>query len=162
MIKAYTTRVGEGPFPTELFDAFGEELRQVGREFGATTGRPRRCGWFDAVAARYACMVDGVNKLAVTKLDVLDGLEKIAICVAYEVNGRETREFPAAVSDVAAAKPVLEWLPGWKCSTAGATRWEELPENARKYLLRMAELVESNIAIVSVGPRRDQTFQVTL
>ena len=162
VIKAYTTRVGEGPFPTELFDAFGEELRQVGREFGDTTGRPRRCGWFDAVAARYACMVDGVNKLAVTKLDVLDGLEKIAICVAYEVNGRETREFPAAVSDVAAAKPVLEWLPGWKCSTAGATRWEELPENARKYLLRMAELVESNIAIVSVGPRRDQTFQVTL
>ncbi len=160
VIKAYTTRVGEGPFPTELFDACGEKLREVGREFGATTGRPRRCGWFDAVAARYSCMVDGVNKMAVTKLDVLDDLEKIAICTAYELDGKLTREFPAGIEELGRVKPVYEWLPGWRCSTAEASKWEELPENARKYLLRMAELVESNIAIVSVGPRRDQTFLV--
>lgn len=159
-IKAYTTRVGEGPFPTELFDEAGEQLRQVGREFGATTGRPRRCGWFDAVAAHYACMVDGVNKLAVTKLDVLDGFEKIAVCVAYEIDGRITKEFPASIAELQAVKPVLEWLPGWQCETSGATCWNDLPENARNYLKRMAELVDSSIAVVSVGPRRDQTFTI--
>lgn len=160
VIKAYTTRVGEGPFPTELFDEAGEQLRQVGREFGATTGRPRRCGWFDAVAAHYACMVDGVNKLAVTKLDVLDGFEKIAVCVAYEIDGRITKEFPASIAELQAVKPVLEWLPGWQCETFGATCWNDLPENARNYLKRMAELVDSSIAVVSVGPRRDQTFTI--
>ena len=158
VIKAYTTRVGEGPFPTELFDATGEKLRQVGREFGATTGRPRRCGWFDAVASRYACMVNGVNKLAVTKLDCLDDLDEIAICVAYKVNGVLTTEFPASVAELEAAEPVYEYMPGWKSSTSGATKASDLPENARKYLARMAELVDSNIAIISVGPRRDQTF----
>lgn len=160
VIKAYTTRVGEGPFPTELFDEAGEQLRQVGREFGATTGRPRRCGWFDAVAAHYACMVDGVNKLAVTKLDVLDGFEKIAVCVAYEIDGRITKEFPASIAELQAVKPVLEWLPGWQCETSGATCWNDLPENARNYLKCMAELVDSSIAVVSVGPRRDQTFTI--
>ncbi len=160
VIKAYTTRVGEGPFPTELFDEAGEQLRQVGREFGATTGRPRRCGWFDAVAAHYACMVDGINKLAVTKLDVLDGFEKIAVCVAYEIDGRITKEFPASIAELQAVKPVLEWLPGWQCETSGATCWNDLPENARNYLKRMAELVDSSIAVVSVGPRRDQTFTI--
>ncbi len=160
VIKAYTTRVGEGPFPTELFDECGEKLRQIGHEFGATTGRPRRCGWFDAVAGRYACMVDGVNKLAVTKLDVLDDLDRIGICVAYEINGRTTSEFPASIEELAAAKPVLEWLPGWKQDTSRATRWEDLPENAQNYLKRIAGLVDSTIAIVSVGPRRDQTFLV--
>ena len=160
VIKAYTTRVGEGPFPTELFDEAGEQLRQVGREFGATTGRPRRCGWFDAVAAHYACMVDGINKLAVTKLDVLDSFEKIAICVAYEIDGRITKEFPASIAELQAVKPVLEWLPGWQCETSGATCWNDLPENARNYLKRMAELVDSSIAVVSVGPRRDQTFTI--
>ena len=160
VIKAYTTRVGEGPFPTELFDACGENLRQRGREFGATTGRPRRCGWFDAVASHYACMVNGVNKLAVTKLDVLDDLEKIAVCVGYEVDGRVTREFPASLAELEAAKPVLEYLPGWQCDTSGARSWDDLPEAARNYLKRMAELVDSTVAIVSVGPRRDQTFRV--
>jgi adenylosuccinate synthase len=160
VIKAYTTRVGEGPFPTELFDACGENLRRRGREFGATTGRPRRCGWFDAVASRYACMVNGVNKLAVTKLDVLDDLEKIAVCVGYEVNGKVTDEFPASLAELEAAKPVLEYLPGWKCDTSGARSWNDLPEAARRYLERMAELVDSTVAIVSVGPRRDQTFAV--
>jgi adenylosuccinate synthase len=160
VIKAYTTRVGEGPFPTELFDACGEKLRQRGREFGATTGRPRRCGWFDAVASRYACMVNGVNKLAVTKLDVLDDLEKIAVCVGYDVNGKVTDEFPASLAELEAAKPVLEYLPGWQCDTSGARSWNDLPEAARNYLKRMAELVDSSVAIVSVGPRRDQTFAV--
>lgn len=160
VVKAYTTRVGEGPFPTELNDEFGEKLRQTGREFGATTGRPRRCGWFDAIAVHYACMVDGINKLAVTKLDVLDNLEKIAICTGYEINGKLTREFPAAADELRQVVPVYEWLPGWQCSTADVRKWEDLPLNARNYLNRMAELIDSTIAIVSVGPRRDQTFMV--
>ena len=158
VIKAYTTRVGEGPFPTELFDAQGENLRQRGREFGATTGRPRRCGWFDAVASRYACMVNGVNKLAVTKLDVLDDLAEIGICVAYKVNGELTTEFPASVAELENAEPVYEYFPGWQCSTEDVDCYEKLPENAKKYLAKMAELVESEVAIISVGPRRDQTF----
>ncbi len=158
VIKAYTTRVGEGPFPTELFDADGEELRRIGREFGATTGRPRRCGWFDAVAARYSCMISGVNKLAVTKLDVLDQLDRIGVCVGYKIDGKVTAEFPASASDLEKAEPVLEWLPGWQQSLNDVTCFEQLPENAKKYLARMAELVESQVAIVSVGPRRDQTF----
>lgn len=158
VIKAYTTRVGEGPFPTELFDADGETLRNVGREFGATTGRPRRCGWFDAVAARYACMINGVNKLAVTKLDVLDSFDRIAVCVGYEIDGRVTDEFPASSRTLAAVKPVLEYLPGWKCDISNARSFAELPEAARRYLDRMAELVDSKVAIISVGPRRDQTF----
>ena len=160
VIKAYTTRVGEGPFPTELFDQDGETLRQVGHEFGATTGRPRRCGWFDAVAGRYACMVDGVNKLAVTKLDVLDSFDKIGVCVAYEIDGKVTKEFPASVEELAAARPVLEWLPGWKQDISGVSSYDELPENAKKYLERITELVNSELAIVSVGPRRDQTFEI--
>ena len=160
VIKAYTTRVGEGPFPTELFDADGNQLREIGREFGATTGRPRRCGWFDAVAARYSCMVDGIDKLAVTKLDCLDGFDKVAICIGYEVNGKVTDHFPASLEELSSAKPVYEWHDGWKQDISGARCWDDLPENARKYLKRMAELVRSNIAIVSVGPRRDQTFSV--
>jgi len=160
VLKAYTTRVGEGPFPTELFDADGNQLREVGREFGATTGRPRRCGWFDAVAARYSCMVDGIDRLAVTKLDVLDGFAKVAICTAYEIGGKVTDRFPASIEELAAAKPVYEWHDGWQCDISAARSWEELPVNARKYLERAAELVRSKIAIVSVGPRRDQTFSV--
>ncbi len=160
VLKAYTTRVGEGPFPTELFDADGEMLRQVGREFGATTGRPRRCGWFDAVASGYSCMINGVNKLAITKLDVLDQLPKIGICVAYDVDGQATTNFPASVEALERAKPVLEWMDGWQCSTENVTSWDKLPENAQKYLKRIAGLVDAEIGIVSVGPRRDQTFEV--
>lgn len=160
VLKAYTTRVGEGPFPTELLDATGEELRRVGREYGATTGRPRRCGWFDAVAAGYSCMINGVNKLAITKLDVLDGLDKLGICVAYEVDGAVTKNFPASVEALEKAKPVLEWMDGWQCSTESVDSWEKLPANAQAYLKRIAGLVDAEIAIVSVGPRRDQTFEV--
>ena len=160
VLKAYTTRVGEGPFPTELFDNDGEQLRQIGREFGATTGRPRRCGWFDAVAARYACMVDGIDKLAVTKLDCLDGFDKVAICTGYEINGKVTDRFPASLDELNAARPVYEWHEGWKQDISEARTWEDLPENAQKYLKRCAELVRSEIAIISVGPHRDQTFSV--
>ena len=160
VLKAYTTRVGEGPFPTELFDADGEQLRQIGREFGATTGRPRRCGWFDAVAARYSCMVDGIDLLAITKLDCLDQFDKVAICTGYEINGKVTDRFPASLDDLTAVKPVYEWHDGWKQDISGARCWEDLPVNAQKYLERVAELVRSKIAIISVGPRRDQTFSV--
>ncbi|MBR7138600.1 MAG: adenylosuccinate synthase [Lentisphaeria bacterium] len=159
VIKAYTTRVGEGPFPTELFDADGELLRARGREFGATTGRPRRCGWFDAVASRYSCMLSGVNKLVVTKLDVLDAFDEIAVCTAYEIDGVRTTEFPAAVEDLEKVKPVYEMMPGWKTALDAVTSPEGLPENARKYLARMAELIGADIEIISVGPRRDQTFR---
>ena len=159
VIKAYTTRVGEGPFPTELFDADGELLRARGREFGATTGRPRRCGWFDAVASRYSCMLSGVNKLVVTKLDVLDEFDEIAVCTAYEIDGVRTTEFPAAVEDLEKVKPVYEMMPGWKTALDAVTSPEGLPENARKYLARMAELIGAEIEIISVGPRRDQTFK---
>ena len=159
VIKAYTTRVGEGPFPTELFDADGELLRARGREFGATTGRPRRCGWFDAVASRYSCMLSGVNKLLITKLDVLDEFDEIALCTAYEIDGVRTSEFPAAVEDLEKVKPVYEMMPGWKTSLDAVTSPGQLPENARKYLARMAELVGAEIEIISVGPRRDQTFK---
>ena len=114
VVKAYTTRVGEGPFPTELFNADGELLRSRGREFGATTGRPRRCGWFDAVATRYSCMLSGVNKMVITKLDVLDAFDEIAICTAYEIDGVRTTEFPAAVEDLEKVRPVYEVMPGWK------------------------------------------------
>ncbi len=160
VIKAYTTRVGEGPFPTELHDAAGDELRQIGREFGATTGRPRRCGWFDAVITGYSCMVNGVDKLAVTKLDVLDTLPELKLCTAYELDGKVIQEVPAEVDALGRVKPVYESMPGWCCSTAEARSWEDLPENARKYLARMAELVSSKVAIVSVGPKREQTFEV--
>ena len=160
VMKAYTTRVGEGPFPTELFDKDGEELRNIGREYGATTGRPRRCGWFDAVISAYSCMINGVNKLAITKLDVLDTLETVCICTAYELDGKVITEMPTSADELSRVKPIYEKHPGWCCSTAEARTFAELPENAQKYLNRIAELVEAEVAIVSVGPRRDQTFLV--
>jgi len=160
VMKAYTTRVGEGPFPTELFDSTGEMLRNVGGEFGATTGRARRCGWFDAVASRYSCMLNGIDLLAVTKLDVLDSLKEVKICVAYDIGGKRTVNMPTAARVLEKVVPVYETLPGWNCSTAACRTFAELPKNAQKYLNRMAELVESKVAIVSVGPKRDQTFLV--
>lgn len=158
VMKAYTTRVGEGPFPTELFDASGEELRKIGNEFGATTGRPRRCGWFDAVISAYSCMINGVNKLAITKLDVLDTLQEICICTAYELDGKVINSMPTNAAELSRVKPIYEKLPGWCQSTAEARSMADLPENARKYLARIAELVDAEVAIVSVGPKRDQTF----
>ncbi|MEX2607391.1 MAG: adenylosuccinate synthase [Kiritimatiellia bacterium] len=158
VVKAYTTRVGEGPFPTELFDAQGEEIAKVGDEFGATTGRARRCGWFDAVVARYAVMVNGINWWAVTKLDVLDGFETLKICVAYEVDGKRIEDLPGQIETFAACTPVYEEMPGWKCLTTQARTWEELPENCRKYIQRLEELTGAPAGFVSVGPKRDETI----
>lgn len=160
VIKAYTTRVGEGPFPTEQDNATGEFLRSKGGEYGATTGRSRRCGWLDIIASRHSCMVNGVDLLAVTKLDVLDDLDEIKICTAYRLNGEEITTFPADVEDLANVEPVYEVLPGWKADTTKAKCWNDLPENAQKYLLRMAELLDAKIGIVSIGPDRDQTFRI--
>ncbi|MDD4816383.1 MAG: adenylosuccinate synthase [Victivallaceae bacterium] len=158
VMKAYCTRVGEGPFPTELNDAMGDALRNKGGEFGATTGRPRRCGWYDAVAGAYSCMLNGIDRMAVTKLDVLDELAEVKICVAYEIDGVRRDHYPSGTGELSRVKPIYETLPGWRCPTSGARCMADLPENARKYLARMSELVGARIGIVSVGPKRDQTF----
>jgi len=156
VVKAYTTRVGGGPLPTEMDEQLAAETRKLGNEFGATTGRPRRCGWFDAVVVRYAARVNGLTDLAVTKLDVLDTFEKIALCNGYEADGEVHREFPADLSMLEHAKPRYEWLPGWKQQTSAARRIEDLPAAARRYLDRLQEMVETPITYVSVGTRRDQ------
>ncbi|HJO96149.1 MAG TPA: adenylosuccinate synthase [Victivallales bacterium] len=160
VMKAYCTRVGEGPFPSELHGEEGEELRKYGREFGATTGRPRRCGWFDAVSARYSCMVNGVNKLAITKLDILDEYDALKVCTAYKVDGKVVADMPSDTSKIARAVPIYETYPGWKASTANAKSFSELPLAAQNYLKKIAELVDSNLHIISVGPNRSQTFTV--
>jgi adenylosuccinate synthase len=158
IVKAYTTRVGAGPFPTELFDAMGEHLARVGHEFGATTGRPRRCGWFDAVALRRSIRINSVSGLCVTKLDVLDGLEEIRIAVGYRI-GDEVRDMPPVVPEVyAECEPVYENMPGWKSSTVGITSREDLPANARAYLDRIEEIVATPIDIISTGPDREETI----
>ncbi len=156
VVKAYTTRVGGGPMPTELLDATGERLRKVGNEFGATTGRPRRCGWFDAVVVRYAVRVNGLTGLAITKLDVLDDFDRIALCTGYRLGAEVMTEFPGDLADLEGIEPVYEWFDGWKSSTAGARKLSDLPKNARTYLDRIVELVECPAQFVSVGTRRDQ------
>ncbi|MBB5021990.1 adenylosuccinate synthase [Desulfurispira natronophila] len=158
VMKAYTTRVGEGPFPTELFDKDGEKLRSVGHEFGATTGRPRRCGWFDAVVGRYAVRTNGLTGLALTKLDVLDDFETIKICTGYLVDGEKITHFPASLTKLRKVEPVYEELPGWKSSTVGAKSEADLPANAVRYIRRIEELVECRAILVSTGPKRDQTY----
>ena len=158
IVKAYTTRVGAGPFPTELFDEMGEHLGTVGAEFGATTGRPRRCGWFDAVALRRSIVNSSVSGLCVTKLDVLDGLETVRICVGYEIDGDPIAGLPVLVDRFADCQPVYEELPGWSGSTVGATENSDLPANAQKYLARIEELVDVPIDIISTGPDREQTI----
>ena len=158
IVKAYTTRVGAGPFPTELFDEMGEHLGTVGAEFGATTGRPRRCGWFDAVALRRSIVNSSVSGLCVTKLDVLDGLETVRICIGYEIDGDPIAGLPVLVDRFADCQPVYEELPGWSGSTVGATANSDLPTNAQKYLARIEELVEVPIDIISTGPDREQTI----
>ena len=158
IVKAYTTRVGAGPFPTELFDDVGEHLGSVGAEFGATTGRPRRCGWFDAVALRRSIVNSSVSGLCVTKLDVLDGLETVRICVGYEFDGEAIAGLPVLVDRFADCRPVYEDMPGWSESSVGATADDELPDNAQKYLARIEELVNVPIDIISTGPDREQTI----
>jgi adenylosuccinate synthase len=156
VVKAYTTRVGTGPLPTEMDDAMGYRLRKLGNEFGATTGRARRCGWFDAVVVRYATRINGLTDIAVTKLDVLDTLEQVAICTGYEYDGELHTEFPGDVSMLEHVTPKYEWLDGWRQSTADARRLEDLPRAARAYVDRLGELIEARISYVSVGTRRDQ------
>ena len=156
VVKAYTTRVGHGPLPTEIPGELGERVRELGNEFGAVTGRPRRCGWFDAVVVRYATRVNGLSGLAVTKLDVLDSLDRIAICTGYKVGDEEYREFPGDVTALADIEPIYEWFEGWQQPTSDARTLDALPAKARRYLDRIRELVAAPIVYVSVGTRRDQ------
>lgn len=158
VMKAYTTRVGEGPFPTELLNDQGSQLRETGREFGATTGRPRRCGWFDSVATRYAVMVNGIDELAVTKLDVLDDLPKIKVCVAYKLDGKVTDTVPADVDALQRCVPVYQEFDGWQTSTKAIRDFDKLPKKARVYLQKLGQLSGARLSIVSVGPRREETI----
>jgi len=159
--KAYTTRVGSGPFPTELNDEVGKFLGERGREFGTVTGRQRRCGWFDAVMVHQALRVGGVNGIALTKLDVLDGLKELKICVGYRLEGQYLRHVPASVSSQAKLIPVYETLQGWEETTVGARSWADLPANAIKYVRRIEELIETPVALMSTSPERDDTIMVT-
>ena len=159
--KAYTTRVGTGPFPTELFDADGERLGERGREFGVVTGRKRRCGWFDAVLVRQALTIGGVDGIALTKLDVLDGFEELKICVGYELDGETLDYYPSSQLDQERAKPVYETIPGWSESTYGARSWADLPAAAVKYVRRLEELIGVPVALLSTSPERDDTILVT-
>ena len=156
--KAYTTRVGEGPLPTKVSGAMEKRLRVGGNEYGAVTGRPRRCGWYDAVAVRYGVRVSGLDALALTKLDVLDGLDTIQICTAYRLGSRTLTDFPSDVALLARCKPVYESMPGWTAPTKGVRRFEELPENARRYVSRLEEVTGVPAAIVSTGSERDDTI----
>ena len=160
ILKAYTTRVGAGPFPTELFDDDGEALRRVGGERGVTTGRDRRCGWFDAVIARYATRVNGLTDFFLTKLDVLTGWERIPVCVAYEIDGERVEELPYSQSDFHHAKPIYEYLPGWSEDITKAKELEDLPANARAYIKALEEMSGAPISAVGVGPGRDETVQI--
>jgi len=162
VIKAYTTRVGEGPFPTELKDDIGALLGKEGNEFGATTGRPRRCGWFDAVVARHSAMINGIDFLAMTKLDVMDKLPKIKICVAYECDGEKYMSIPANIRILEKCKPVYEEMSGWNSSTKNVTRYEDLPKEAKAYVSRLCELTGAKLGILSVGPKRDSTLRIAL
>ncbi len=156
--KAYCTRVGNGPFPTELTDELGTKLRTVGSEFGATTGRPRRCGWFDAFAMKYSAMINGIEKLAITKLDVLSAFDEIFICTAYEYNGKRLKTFPTDVLSLESVKPIYERFDGWKTQLENMTSFTDLPDNAIKYLSAIEKFTGVGINIISVGPKRNQTI----
>ena len=159
--KAYTTRVGEGPFPTELDDDDGQSLGERGHEFGTTTGRKRRCGWFDACLVRQTCAISGVNGISLTKLDVLDGFKELKICVAYDLDGQRLDYLPTAADQQSRVVPVYETIEGWSDSTAGARSWAELPAQAIKYVRRIEELVDCPVALVSTSPEREDTILVT-
>ncbi len=158
--KAYTTRVGEGPFPTELFDEDGENLRQQGGEFGATTGRPRRCGWFDALVVEQAATFNGCTDIFLTKLDILSGWDKIPVCVAYDVDGKRVEHFPVDVNELADAKPIFEVLDGWHEDISGARTFDELPANCQAYVKRLEGLIGCRISGIGVGPGREQTVTI--
>ncbi|MBU0591434.1 adenylosuccinate synthase [Candidatus Micrarchaeota archaeon] len=158
IVKAYTTRVGSGPFPTELNDADGEKLREVGHEVGTTTGRPRRCGWLDLVLLKYTCMINGATEIALTKIDVLDGFDEIKICTSYEIGGKKVSDFPLQPEKLEKAKPVYEKLPGWKSDISNCKKFEDLPPNAKNYIKHIEKFVGVPIKLVSVGPKRDETI----
>jgi adenylosuccinate synthase len=155
IVKAYTTRVGAGPFPTELFDEWGELLRKTGHEFGTTTGRPRRCGWYDAPIARYSARINGLTDFVLTKLDVLTGIKQIPVCVAYEVDGKRVEEVPVSQSDFHHAKPIYELFPGWDEDISGCKTFESLPKNAQDYVLALEKISGCRISAIGVGPARD-------
>jgi adenylosuccinate synthase len=159
ILKAYTTRVGEGPFPTELLDESGEFLREAGAEYGTTTGRPRRCGWMDTVVGRFATRLNGVTDFVVTKLDVLTGLDQVPVCVAYDVGGVRFDEMPMSQSDFHHAKPIYEYLPGWSEDLTTCRSFEDLPVNARAYILRVEELIGARVSAIGVGPGRDEIIE---
>ena len=161
IVKAYTTRVGEGPFPTELHDETGQRLGERGHEFGTVTGRKRRCGWFDAVLVRQTCATSGVSGIALTKLDVLDGFEELQICTGYELDGQRLDYLPTAADAQARVTPIYETLPGWHETTAGARSWADLPAAAIKYVRRIEELIQCPVALLSTSPERDDTILVT-
>jgi adenylosuccinate synthase len=156
IVKAYTTRVGEGPFPTELLDDDGQRLRDVGHEYGTTTGRPRRCGWYDAVVARYASRINGLTDFVLTKLDVLTGIEQIPVCVAYDVNGVRFDELPQDQADFAAAVPIYETFPGWTEDISKARTFEELPKNAQDYVVALEKISGCRMSAIGVGPARGE------
>ncbi|HZW40109.1 MAG TPA: adenylosuccinate synthase [Ignavibacteriaceae bacterium] len=158
IVKAYTTRVGAGPFPTELLDEDGEKLRSVGAEYGATTGRPRRCGWFDAALVKYSAMINGITSVAITKLDVLSSFEKIKVCTGYELDGKLIHSFPTDVERLEKVKPVYKELDGWNTDITKALTYDELPAKTKEYLKFIGEQANININIISVGPKREQTF----
>lgn len=158
IVKAYTTRVGEGPFPTELLDETGEKLRKIGSEFGATTGRPRRCGWYDAFLVSYSAMINGIDQVAITKLDVLDHFEEINVCTGYSINGKKLDSFPTDFSSLSKVEPIYETLPGWNQNTSACESYSDLPDNCKKYLDFISDKSNINIKIISVGPNRKQTF----
>jgi adenylosuccinate synthase len=163
IVRTYTTRVGEGPFPTEMLkseEELGQLIRERGREYGASTGRPRRCGWFDAFATQYTAEINGFTSVALTKLDVLDALDEIKVCIGYELNGKRVDGFPAVSADLREVKPVYETLPGWKTSTVGTTEIDQLPANARAYVEYISRAIGCEIGLVSTGPERNQTIIV--
>lgn len=160
VVKAYTTRVGAGPFPTELVDETGEHLREVGQEFGASTGRPRRCGWLDMVILRHTVRVNGVDSIAITKLDVLDNLKEIKVCTAYELNGETIDQVPLDLAQLSQVKPIYRTLPGWQCDTSGTTSFDDLPLKARDYLNFIARDLKVDIALVSTGAKRTETIVI--
>lgn len=161
IVKAYTTRVGEGPFPTELNSALGERLRKEGNEFGATTGRPRRCGWLDCVQLRHAVRINGTTHVILTKPDVLDTFDPLKICTGYKIDGQETDEFPSQINRIEKVEPVYEEMPGWNADISNCRAWDDLPQNAKNYFDRIQELIQTPIAAISVGPGREQTIELT-
>ena len=158
--KAYTTRVGSGPFPTELKDKIGESLGKRGKEFGTVTARKRRCGWFDGVLVRQTIKISGINGIALTKLDVLDELDEIKICIGYDLNGKKLDYLPAASEDQFNIKPIYKVFPGWKTNTQGVRNMKDLPENAKKYIFAIEDFIEAKISSISTSPERDDTILI--